>query len=1120
MVISSPIITVRPTYGSATTQIEIVGNNYTPNNNIIIEFELSLETFAQVATTVTNSDGIFKTIFSLPFSSSGHHIVRATDSNSLTAQTIVTVLEKPQEYYSRLLYSRLPEIYRTKDKNRYLEKFLMTIGEQAGNIREDIDKLWYNFFIDTCEDWAIPYIGSLIGANLLSDDPIRNRIDVRNTIGWRKSKGTIKTIQEVASFTSGWGTRTREFFENLVWCQNINHIKPNNLATPDLRNMLLLERLNSGLDQACYIPDIRNPSQPFGKYNIKNVGFFLSRLKIYPVTKSEPYAHDNDSRFHFEPMERDSQLYDGSTGERIGVQEFALEPYGYFATDKGMKVYINGILAAADKPTTTTTTTTTTTPSTSQPSKLLEGFSNLLNESKGMGIWLIEPRTFQGRRKQFEITGILKSPDEPLLELGILNTGDNSYNTLNDNSTKTGAFLLKINIGSGSESVMFPKTIIAIRNNNITTTSADSKESRFSNALYVYLPEVYIGVGEKIYFYVAEDGSSYFANSSPSRIGDPNIDPDPTLVLQRQNLAERALGQIYPARVLTNSQTPLSGFLKLNRHLSGIKVPDISKYEGKAFMIEIFRFSIQERAFDEKLKLLAKMEVGSLAPNQYIYQYFDSYDEGALLFAITKLQESPDPVFPISEIILTNSSSNSVLIYLPEIDVSNKRYIFPAEDGSTYSAEEDDGSDRILQANRAPGGAFRSTKLLRKSAGQVSLMTKTIPMRQRTPVYLDLSRWNEKDFGPFSGELAIDPLFGRFMFAEGDQDEPNGRVNVDYNYAFPDDIGAGSYDRFSSLRDNIPPTKWVTKTGDVPDRNADKDNIFTDLQEALSKDRIKDGDIIQISDSSTYVGDFVLDSDSKLEKGITIQAANRQRPTLRSNTTDVAFKINADITSIELNGLNIEASIEIENEKASLQHLILQSCRINPTKVAFDLKKVSPMTSIMMNQCIIGSVRSNEGISALTVNRSIIHSPHDENAVVGKSDVQAKPKAIIERSTIMGKCYFSQLYASEVIFNDTIMVEDQQEGCFRYSRYEVGSVLPRKFKSTTLKPLFNSENPFLPWYLQLHLISPPQIYEGGEYGYEMGCYYYVSTGLIAKRLGRKIEEYLPVGLVPVLNYMS
>ena len=138
-----------------------------------------------------------------------------------------------------------------------------------------------------------------------------------------------------------------------------------------------------------------------------------------------------------------------------------------------------------------------------------------------------------------------------------------------------------------------------------------------------------------------------------------------------------------------------------------------------------------------------------------------------------------------------------------------------------------------------------------------------------------------------------------------------------------------------------------------------------------------------------------------LKKALLSKPANRQRPTLRSNTTDVVFKINADITSIDLNGLNIEASIEIENAEASLQHLILQSCRINPTKVAFDLKKVSPMISIMMNQCIIGSIRSNEGISALTVNRSIIHSPHDENAI-GKSDVQAKPKASIERSTDHG----------------------------------------------------------------------------------------------------------------------
>ena len=43
------------------------------------------------------------------------------------------------------------------------------IAEQVNVVEEDIAQLYENWFIETCEDWVVPYIGDLIGYRLVHD---------------------------------------------------------------------------------------------------------------------------------------------------------------------------------------------------------------------------------------------------------------------------------------------------------------------------------------------------------------------------------------------------------------------------------------------------------------------------------------------------------------------------------------------------------------------------------------------------------------------------------------------------------------------------------------------------------------------------------------------------------------------------------------------------------------------------------------------------------------------------------------------------------------------------------------------------------------------------------------
>ena len=99
--------------------------------------------------------------------------------------------------FAQRLYARIPGNYRAYDAERGqpLLALITVVGAQVANLRQDLDALWDDFFIETCDDWVVPYIGALVGTNLLQQ-PVgqSNRLDVWNTVLWRRSKGTPQML--------------------------------------------------------------------------------------------------------------------------------------------------------------------------------------------------------------------------------------------------------------------------------------------------------------------------------------------------------------------------------------------------------------------------------------------------------------------------------------------------------------------------------------------------------------------------------------------------------------------------------------------------------------------------------------------------------------------------------------------------------------------------------------------------------------------------------------------------------------------------------------------------------------------------------------------------------------
>ncbi|WP_287964463.1 hypothetical protein [Diaphorobacter sp.] len=234
------------------------------------------------------------------------------------------------------LYQLLPAIHRLRDAEQGLplRALLAVIEQELTALEADTARLYDNWFIETCDEWTVPYIGDLVGARPIRPVPsagVSARAWVANTLAYRRRKGTALVLEQLARDVTGWPAAAVEFFQRLATTQHMNHVRLASAATASVRDAARadLACASAGaFDPFAHLLEVRNADTAGGRFNIPNVGIFLWRLRAQPLGQGAPGDADADfisarrsaaGWWHMHPAGVDAPLFNPPRTETGGA---------------------------------------------------------------------------------------------------------------------------------------------------------------------------------------------------------------------------------------------------------------------------------------------------------------------------------------------------------------------------------------------------------------------------------------------------------------------------------------------------------------------------------------------------------------------------------------------------------------------------------------------------------------------------------------------------------------------------------------------------------------------------------------------------------------------------------
>ncbi len=107
--------------------------------------------------------------------------------------------------HAQILYKILPAIYRERDQRGDLKQYLNASGLLFNQFHQTLLQRYADIFADAdpafelqSQSWLLPYIAQLLDVKLVSPYEQGKREEISRAIAWRKAKGTVHVIEQVA----------------------------------------------------------------------------------------------------------------------------------------------------------------------------------------------------------------------------------------------------------------------------------------------------------------------------------------------------------------------------------------------------------------------------------------------------------------------------------------------------------------------------------------------------------------------------------------------------------------------------------------------------------------------------------------------------------------------------------------------------------------------------------------------------------------------------------------------------------------------------------------------------------------------------------------------------------
>jgi hypothetical protein len=201
----------------------------------------------------------------------------------------------------------LPAFHRRRDIETQgpLRALLEAFAEQATLLDADIARQYDNWFLETCEDWVVPYIGDVIGYRPVHGASgtdigapesaaalarhLAPRREVANTVRYRRRKGTLGLLEQLCLDVAGWPALAVESRHRVLATPHMRLTGDGQAhrGTASLRRRVL-DDLESAADTVPRVAEMRRISAPNpGRHGPFQVALYVARHVAAPLTEVE-----------------------------------------------------------------------------------------------------------------------------------------------------------------------------------------------------------------------------------------------------------------------------------------------------------------------------------------------------------------------------------------------------------------------------------------------------------------------------------------------------------------------------------------------------------------------------------------------------------------------------------------------------------------------------------------------------------------------------------------------------------------------------------------------------------------------------------------------------------------